>query len=74
MAQRIIFGGPSEIFEDDDDYHPSLVQLDYSEHAAHNEDYYANSGLGDGVACAQEMPGEAQRGLTYNALEDMREA
>lgn len=74
MSQRIIFGGPSEIYEDDDDYHPSLVELGYGEHAAHNEDYNAYAGLGGGVAFVQEMPEEAQRGLTYNALEDMREA
>lgn len=74
MSQRIIFGGPSEIYEDGYDYHPSLVQIGSDEHAAHNEDYNAYSGLGGGVAFAQEMPEEAQRLLTYNALEYMREA
>ncbi|OBT55305.1 hypothetical protein VE04_04044 [Pseudogymnoascus sp. 24MN13] len=74
MSQRVIFGGPSEIYEDGYDYHPSLVQIGYGEHAAHNEDYNAYAGLGGGVAFAQEMPEEAQRVLTYNALEDMREA
>lgn len=74
MPRRIIFGGPSEIYDDDEDYHPSLVQQGYGEHAAHNQDYYSYAGLGDGVAYAQEMPEEAQRGLTYNANEDMHEA
>ncbi|KFY83377.1 hypothetical protein V498_08119 [Pseudogymnoascus sp. VKM F-4517 (FW-2822)] len=74
MSQRIIFCGPSEIYEDDYDYHPSLAQLSYGEHPAHNEDYNTYADLGGGVAFAQEIPEEAQRGLTYNALEDMREA
>lgn len=70
----MIFGGPSELYPDKYPTHPPLVERDYGEHAAHNPDYDRYAGLGSGVAYGQEMPEEAQRGLVYNANQDMQEA
>lgn len=75
MSRRIIFGCPDELDEAGlYGNHPSMVELRYDEHAAHNPGYHQYAGLGDGVAFAQGMPEEAQRGLAYNAMESMREA
>jgi hypothetical protein len=71
MSQRIIFGGPSELFLEDYPTHPSLVSHGYGEHSTHNSDYHHYAGSGGGVAYAQEMPASAQRDLVYNATQDM---
>jgi hypothetical protein len=73
MSERIVFGGPSDVFPNKYPTHPSLVDLGHGEHSAHNPDYYHYSGLGGGVTFAQEMPASAQRGLAQNANEDMSE-
>jgi hypothetical protein len=69
-----VFGGPSDVFPEEYPTHPSLVDLDYGEHSAQNPDYNHYAGLGGGVAYAQEMPASAQRGLVFDANQDMTEA